>query len=580
MERISKLNTSNSLDRTYHAWLGKLTMSISPAAFMLAYMDWLSHLSVSPGRQLELVQKAIRKTMRYSVFAAHATLDKNTPPCMCPLPQDKRFSSKDWQKWPFNLIYQAFLHQQQWWSNATTGISGVTPHHESVVEFVTRQILDTFSPSNFPFLNPEVIRVTMEQGGQNYTRGWLNFIEDMERKLGGKRPVGTENFIPGKQVAITPGKIIYRNRLIELIQYQPTTKTVYKEPLLITPAWIMKYYILDLSPHNSMVKYLVDQGHTVYMISWLNPKTEDRDLRMDDYIQLGINSALDIISKIQPDVKIHALGYCLGGTLFSIAAAAMARDGDDRLKSMTLLATQTDFTEVGELGLFIDASQVSWLEDIMWDQGYLDTTQMAGAFSMLRSNDLIWSSMIHEYLLGERRPMIDLMAWNADATRLPYKMHSEYLEHLYLNNDLAEGRYRVMGHTISIGDIHAPMFVVGTETDHVAPWHSVFKLHQLARHADVTFLLTNGGHNAGIISEPGHPNRHHRQATRKAGDKHVDPETWLQKTPVEEGSWWTAWNDWLIKQSTKKRVAPPPMGVNDENYPILCDAPGTYILQE
>ena len=580
MKKLEKSQATDSFDRLYHAWLGKITFGISPAAFMLAYMDWLTHLSNSPGKQAQLIQKAIRKTMRFTSYAAHASLDSKTPPCMEPLPQDKRFSGSAWQQWPYNILYHAFLHNQQWWYNATTGMHGVSPEHERIVEFVVRQMLDAFSPSNSPLTNPEVLKATLEQGGQNLIRGMLNFVEDTERKMGGKPPVGTENFIPGEEVAITPGKVIFRNRLIELIQYTPTTKTVYKEPILITPAWIMKYYILDLSPQNSMVKYLVDQGHTVYMISWKNPQADDRDLSMDDYCRLGVMASLNIISKIHPEIQIHTLGYCLGGTLLSIVAATMARDGDERLKSITLLATQTDFTEVGELGLFIDSSQIAWLEDTMWEQGYLDTTQMAGAFSMLRSNDLIWSAMVHEYLLGERRPMNDLMAWNADATRLPYRMHSGYLEHLYLNNDLAEGRYRIGEHTISLNDIRTPMFVVGTIKDHVAPWRSVFKVHQLAREIDVTFLLTSGGHNAGIISEPGHPHRHYQMATRKVPDKHVEPDVWLQRVPEQEGSWWSGWEDWLVSHSTNRKTSPPTIGLDDKDSPILCDAPGTYVLQE
>ncbi len=571
---------ADNLDQMYHAWLGKMTLGLSPAAYLLAYLDWLVHLSISPGKQGKLIQKAIRKTMRCSTYATHATANSKTSPCMEPLPQDNRFRGASWQQWPYNIFYQAFLHTQQWWYNATTGLHGVSPQHERVVEFTTRQILDAFSPSNSLLTNPEVLKTSLEQGGQNLIRGMQNFIDDMERNIGGKPPLGTENFIPGQEVAITPGKVIFRNRLIELIQYTPSTKTVYKESILITPAWIMKYYILDLSPHNSMVKYLVDKGHTVYMISWKNPDSEDRDLSMDDYYRLGVMASMDVITKIHSSVKIHTLGYCLGGTLLSIAAAAMARDGDERIKSITLLATQTEFTEVGELGLFIDNSQIAWLEDTMWEQGYLDTSQMTGAFSMLHSNDLIWSTMIHDYLLGERRPMIDLMAWNADATRLPYRMHSEYLERLYLNNDLAEGHYHVGEHTVSINDIRAPMFVVGTSKDHVAPWRSVFKIHQLAEETEVTFLLTNGGHNAGIISEPGHPHRNYQMATRKISDKHVEADTWLQNAPEQEGSWWSAWESWLASHSTKRKVSPPSVGVDDKDYPILCDAPGTYVHQK
>lgn len=406
----------------------------------------------------------------------------------------------------------------------------------------------------------------------------FNFIEDWERAMMGKKPEGAEAFEVGRNVATTPGKIVYRNRLIELIQYTPTTNEVWAEPILIIPAWIMKYYILDLSPSNSLVKYLVDRGHTVFMISWKNPGPEDRDLGMDDYRTLGVMNALKAISAILPECKIHAVGYCLGGTLLSIAAATMARDGDNRLKSVTLFAAETDFTEAGELMLFIDESQVDYIEDMMWDKGYLEAKQMAGAFQLLRSNDLIWSRIVQHYLLGEPEPMIDLMAWNADATRMPYRMHSEYLRSLFLNNDLAEGRYEVDGRPITVTDIRVPIFAVGTERDHVAPWRSVHKIHLLSD-TDVDFVLTSGGHNAGVVSEPGHPNRHYRIATKRAVDKYIDPETWQAVTTKREGSWWPAWQIWLEEHSSS-RVPPPSLGAPKQGYPPLDDAPGTYVLEE
>ena len=566
----------NPLDRLYHAWLGRMTLNLSPAALILSYLDWLVHLGVSPGKQLQLVDKAIRKTQRGLAYSLRSGMDPQAPACIEPLPQDRRFSGEEWRQWPYNLIAQSFLNTQQWWYNATTGISGVSRQHEAAAEFGARQVLDTFSPTNFIATNPRLLQATLAQGGANLYRGWRNFLEDTQRRIEGKSPVGTEQFRVGEEVAVSPGKVVFRNRLIELIQYQPTGKRVYKQPLLIVPAWIMKYYILDLSPHNSLVKYLVEQGHTVFMISWKNPGREDRDLGLDDYRRLGVMAALDAISRIIPDTLIHALGYCLGGTLLSIATATMARDGDARLASATLLATQTDFTEVGELGLFINASQIAWLEDIMWEQGYLDTTQMAGAFSLIRSNDLIWSAMSREYLLGERAPMIDLMAWNADGTRLPYRMHSEYLERLYLNNDLAEGRYRVDDKTISLLDLRLPLFVVGTLRDHVAPWRSVFKIHRLAENSEVTFLLTSGGHNAGIISEPGHHHRHYQMAARQADAPHVDADDWQQCTPTQEGSWWPAWESWLAGRSGGK-VAAPAMGCPEQDLPPLDDAPGRYV---
>jgi polyhydroxyalkanoate synthase len=288
-------------------------------------------------------------------------------------------------------------------------------------------------------------------------------------------------------------------------------------------------------------------------------------------------AALQAISTITPGRKIHAVGYCLGGTLLAIAEAAMARDQDERLQSMTLFAAQTDFTEAGELLLFIDESQVAYLENLMWDQGYLDATQMASAFQLLRSNDLIWSRMIHEYLLGQQEPMTDLMAWNADTTRLPYRMHSEYLRGLFLQNDLFEGRYLVDERAITLNDIRVPIFAVGTVRDHVSPWHSVYKI-SLLTDTDVTFLLTSGGHNAGIVSEPGHPHRSYQYATRLADEPYIDPDTWQAAMPVQEGSWWPIWQGWLAKRSSG-RMTPPHLGAPKCGYPPLGDAPGTSVLQ-
>jgi len=372
--------------------------------------------------------------------------------------------------------------------------------------------------------------------------------------------------------------VVYRNHLIELIQYSPSTGKTHPEPVLIVPAWIMKYYILDLSPNNSLVKYLVDQGHTVFMIAWRNPTGEDRDLGMDDYTDEGVIAALEAVRKIVRGPKIHAVGYCIGGTLLTIAAALMGRDGKDWLASVTLFAAQTDFTEAGELMLFIDQSQVSFLEDMMWEKGYLDAKRMVGAFQMLRTNDLVWSRMVHDYLMGERSAMFDLMAWNADATRMPYRMHSQYLRRLFLNNEFAEGHYLIGGKPVVPSDIHVPMFVVGAEKDHVAPFRSVYKI-KLLTDTDVTFLLTSGGHNAGIISEPGHPHRHFRIATKTEGEVYIGPDEWIERTPEQQGSWWTAWAGWLSERSGDQ-VKPPAMGNAKAGLAPICDAPGTYVLEK
>ncbi|WP_374372362.1 PHA/PHB synthase family protein [Dongia sp.] len=564
--------SGETLDRQVHAALARLTAGLSPASLLEAYGDWAVHLAISPGKQAQLLQKAVRKTLRLAHYAQTCALKgKDAADCIAPLPQDKRFSAPEWHDWPFNLLHQSFLLTQQWWHNATNDVPGVSPHHQDMVSFVARQILDVFSPANFIATNPEVLATTFREGGANLQRGAQQFMADWERQIAGKLPTGSEQFTPGENVAVTPGEVVYRNDLIELIQYTPQTPKVFADPILIVPAWIMKYYILDLSPRNSLVKYLVERGHTVFMISWKNPDAGDRDLSYDDYRRIGLMAALDHVSAAFPKRPINAAGYCLGGTLLATAAAAMARDNDRRLNSITLMAAQVDFTEAGELSLFIDDSQVRFLEDMMWEQGYLDTKQMAGAFQLLRSNDLIWSQVLRLYLLGQQPAMSDLMAWNADATRMPYRMHSEYLRGMFLNNNLARGQHMVEGRPVNLADIRAPIFAIGTERDHVAPWVSV---HKITFHpaTDVTFLLASGGHNAGIVSPPGKDGRHYRVATKAAGARYQDPESWVAATPEKEGSWWPEWQAWLAAHSGAK-VKPPAMGAS------LGPAPGRYVLQ-
>jgi len=560
-------------DRALQAWHARLTGGLSPVSLSLAWFDWAAHLAGMPWRQMELLARAWRSAMALPGYALPGA-GPGAAACS-PHPEDPRFTAPGWSRWPFNVISQAFLSAEQWWQEATTGVPGVSRHHERVVSFVARQLLDVVSPTNFPWSNPEVLEATAAQRGANLVRGARLFAEDWQRLLSGAGPAGAEAFTPGRTVAITPGKVVYRNHLIELIQYQPTTQTVHAEPVLIISAWIMKYYILDLSPHNSLVKYLVDHGHTVFIVSWRNPTAEERDLGMEDYRRLGFLAALDAISAIIPGRRVHAVGYCLGGTMFAITAAAMARDGDERLRSLTLFTTETDFTEPGELGLFLDESQVAYLQNLMWDQGYLDSRQMAVAFQMLRPYELIWSRAVREYLLGERQLPNDLMAWNADGTRLPYRMHSEHLHGLFLHNDLFEGRYLADGRPVTLSDIRAPIFMVATVGDHVAPWRSVYKLNLIVD-TELTFLLTSGGHNAGIVSEPGHPHRSYQVTTRPADAPYTPPDVWAAATAVQEGSWWPAWEGWLADRSGG-RVEPPPMGAPDRGYPAVADAPGSYV---
>jgi len=560
-------------DRALHAMAARLTGGISPVALSLAYIDWISHLAAAPQRQMEIAREGMLSAAR--IFEAAQHVPQQPWSLIKPQPQDRRFAAAEWQSPPFNLLAQAFLLREQWWHKATTGVRGVAPANEAVVEFSVRQVLDMMAPSNFAATNPEVLQKALESGGGNFVFGWQNWCSDMMRLLSVGKPAEDHGFVVGKDVATSRGKVVFRNELIELIQYYPTTGKVHPEPILIVPAWIMKYYILDLSPHNSLVKFLTGEGFTVFMISWRNPGPSDREIAFDDYRKLGVKAAVETIGEIVPDRQIHALGYCLGGTLLSIAAATMARDGDARLKSITMLAAQTDFTEAGELTLFINESQIAFLEDMMWEHGVLDTTQMAGAFQLLRPNDLIWSRVSRDYLLGERASPSDLMAWNADATRLPYRMHSEYLRKLFLNNDLAEGRYVVEGRPIVLSDIHAPMFVVGTVRDHVAPWKSAYKIHYQVE-ADVTFVLTSGGHNAGIVAPPAEEGHFYQVKNKPENAPYVGPDEWLKVAPRTEGSWWPEWTRWLTARSGEP-CEPPRMGVGSVDGPSLPDAPGDYV---
>jgi polyhydroxyalkanoate synthase len=564
------------VDRSVRAGIARLTGGLAPSALAGAYLDWLVHLAVSPGKQFELAGQAIAATAENAAFAAGCACGSTGDPCHNALPQDNRFRAAEWQSFPFNVYAHAFLSVERWWEAATTGIRGVSKQHENAVTFAARQVLDTAAPSNFILTNPTAFKRTYAEHGRNLVRGFTNLVDDLGRARSGRGPAGSESFIAGKTVAITPGKVVHRTPLAEIIQYAPATDRVRPEPIVIVPAWIMKYYILDLSPANSLVRFLTEQGFTVFMISWKNPGAEDRDVGFDDYRTQGVLPAIEAATAITGASRVHAVGYCLGGTLSAIAAAAMARDHDDRLASLSFLAAQADFTEAGELMLFVNESQVAFLEDMMWARGYLDARQMSGAFQLLRSNDLVWSRMVHDYLMGERSTAIDIMAWNADATRMPYRMHSEYLRSLFLNNDLAEGRFKVDGRPVVVHDIRVPIFAVGTEQDHVAPWRSVFKFHVLAN-TETTFVLTNGGHNAGILSEPGHAHRHFRMAVHRHDEPNIDPASWLAANPPREGSWWLAWSAWLAERSGTP-AEPPPLGLAGSRFGVLEDAPGRYVL--
>ena len=564
------------LDASARRIMAGLPSGSPPVSSALAMAEWWAGWAMSPGTQMAAMSSALTCAARFWSVATLGGAD-----AIAPARDDHRFAYPSWRDRPFSLFVQAFLLAEGWIDEVVAATPSVSPHRRAMVRFIAKQALDAMSPSNFPWLNPEVIERTAASGGHNLVQGFRLWREDNlpgpGKVGGGAEDLARDAYVVGRDVAVTPGVVVFRNDLIELIQYAPTTPVVRAEPILIVPAWIMKYYILDLSPHNSMIRWLVDQGFTVFCLSWRNPGPELRDTTFDDYRVEGLQAALTVALAITGAARAHLAGYCLGGTLAAIAAAAMARDADDRIASLTLLAAQTDFSEAGGLSLFIDEQQLPPLEAMMAETGYLDGGQMAGAFALLADRDLIWSRAVRAYLLGEAPPNSDLMAWNRDTTRMPARMHAEYLRQMFLENRLATGHCLVDGRPVSVGDIRKPIFAVGTETDHVAPWRSVFKIH-LLDDADVTFVLTAGGHNAGIVSEPGHPRRHYRIAERPAGGAYVDPDSWQAAARPRDGSWWTAWAVWLAAHSTAD-APPPPKAVAGATFPDLAPAPGTYVRE-
>lgn len=565
---------SEMLDRLWHATIGQVSTGLSPAALHLAYADWIAHLAMSPNRQFQMAQNAIERWSDLGFQAFRYGMGEEEACC----PQDTRFHERyqheDWRRWPYNILASAHLSAEDWWEEISK-IRGMTGHHQRMVTFMHLLFLSASSPENCWLLNPEVIAKTRAELGLNFIKGAGNVMEDIRRWWGNEPPAGVEDFVVGKDVAVTKGKVVFRNALFELIQYSPRTRQVYPEPVLIIPAWIMKYYILDLSPQNSMVKYLVEQGHTVFMISWKNPDARYRDVDFTDYLKEGALQALNVVCEIVPGRKIHAVGYCIGGTLLAMLAAHLANKRQDTLQTLTLFAAQVDFTEAGQLMAFIDEAQVTYLEDIMFSQGYLRGDQVSAAFNLLKPRELIWSRLMKEYLLGERGEMFDLMAWDKDTTRLPYRMHAEYLHMLYLGNGLAEGEYDVDGDLLDLNAITTPMFVVSTERDHIAPWKSVYKIHHLTD-AEITFVLANKGHNGGIVSEPGRTGREYRITTRTKGGRTIQTGKWMAQQKPKTGSWWVEWHEWLATHSGKPGT-PPATG--SKIYSPLANAPGEYVYE-
>jgi polyhydroxyalkanoate synthase len=575
--RRSPIGTDSELrqqiERALYAQLALVTGGLAPDDYARAWWDWYLQLTAKPDKRLALAQSAIEKALESWQFAVRAAGCE-------PLSHQHDYpelGGATWNEWPFNVFAHAYGNWASWWQEALGAGSGMSERDARLMSFVGRQILAAASPANFLHTNPDLLEQTRAESGQNLVRGFRNWLADLERMLHGGRPANAERYEIGKQVAVTPGKVVLRNRLIELIQYSAQTPSVYAEPVLIVPAWIMKYYILDLSPQNSLVRYLVERGHTVFMISWKNPTAADRDLGLDDYLELGFRKALQAVGAIVPDRTVHTVGYCVGGTLLSIAAAAGRGTAEPQLASLSLFASLVDFSEPGELSVFISPSQLAMLDAMMHDTGVLSSDRMAAAFTLLRSKDLLWGPAVNSYVRGIRSEPNDLMAWNADGTRMPCRMHSEYLNQLYLKNELARGEFTVEGSRIDLSSLHAPMFVVATETDHVAPWQAVYKILGLTQSTDYTFLLTSGGHNAGIVSAPVNPRRRYRKTTWLNRNETLSPEEWVQSASSHPGSWWPEWQRWLSAHSNPKRMSPPGIGNTEAGYSPLEDSPGHYV---
>jgi len=559
---------ARAFDSRLNAMSARLSAGLSPISAATAWLEWGMTAASQPAEVTRLLLDGQRKM----VEGMSASLTSNSPPV-------DGFGHPKWQTWPWAPTVASWQAARDWWQQASQ-LQGMSPHAQEMVRFMGSQWLDMLSPANAGLLNPEVLERTREQRGQNLVDGARNAIDEWRWEHGlPSRQSAQEGYRPGIEVACTPGKVVHRNRLAELIQYLPTTERVDAQPVFIVPSWIMKYYILDLSPHNSMVKWLVSQGHTVFILSWRNPDESDAGLGMADYLEHGVFDMLAAIARLVPKESVHACGYCLGGTLVSIAAAALSRPGKVSaaaplapLASVTLLAAETDFSEPGELGVLIDEPQVRLLEDMMAERGFLTGRQMGGSFAYLHSRDLVWSRRMHAFWLGESDQPNDLMAWNADVTRMPAAMHSEYLRRCYLHNELAQSRFPVQGRPVSLSDVKLPSFVVGTEKDHVSPWKSVYKIHLLSP-AEITFVLTSGGHNAGIVSEPGHAHRHYALHTRPAGGAWLAPGEWRRAAVRSEGSWWPAWSEWMRRQGDGQQVkARVPKAAE-----VLCDAPGENV---
>ncbi|MDC9700999.1 MAG: class I poly(R)-hydroxyalkanoic acid synthase [Alphaproteobacteria bacterium] len=503
-------------------------------------------------------------------------LDSKIEPFAIPLPKDNRFKDPLWTEQPcFDFIKQSYLLASRWAEQLVENTQTADDYTRDKARFYITQATNALSPSNFLLTNPEILKETLDSKGQNLVQGIKMLAEDIEPESGylNIRRTDGKAFEVGKNIAITPGKVIYQNELMQLIQYEPATKDVFRHPLLIVPPWINKFYILDLSPEKSFVKWCLEQGHSVFIISWVNPGPKLAEKTLGDYAGEGIIEAIDVISTVTGQKEINALGYCIGGTLLAITLAYMAAEKNDRIKTASLLTTQVDFTYAGDLKLFINNDYIEEIKKDMKDKGFFDGRKMAHIFDVLRSNELIWSYMLNNYMKGKNPPPFDLMSWNADWTHIPAANHLFYLRECYIKNALSKGEMIVRGKQINLNQVHIPVYNLAARDDHIVPAESVFFGNQFFG-GDVDYVLADSGHISGVINPPskkkyqywrlGQPN--------KSGPQNYSQ--WQENAQVYKGSWWTDWQAWIERTDAKKV---PARKIGGKGFEPIEDAPGSYV---
>jgi polyhydroxyalkanoate synthase subunit PhaC len=547
-------------------------LPLSPGEIGTAFTQLWQDALTNPTRGWEHYFEFLNQSSRVWTNATVKFWGASQPePVARPEAGDRRFSAPDWQRNAvFDAIKQNYLVSATSMLKSAADVQGLDRAHQRKLQFYLRQFIDAISPTNFLFTNPQVIHETVESGGQNLVNGMQNMARDMQ--AGHIKMTDTEAFAPGRNLALTPGEVVHRNQLIELIQYAPSTDTVHAVPLLFMPPWINKFYILDMQPQNSLIKFLTDQGFTVFVISWKNPDASMEDMAFDDYLELGPLAALDVIKSITGSPTVTPVGYCIGGTLLSMTLPYLAATGDRAVTAATFLVALQDFSEVGDTAVFIDEPQVTYIEEQMMERGYLDSRHMAAMFNMLRANDLIWSNVVNNYLLGKEPPAFDLLYWNNDGTRMARAAHSFYLRHTYLDNDLIKPNHvSLKGVPIDLGKIRQDIYAVGTEQDHIVPWRSAWRITQLAQ-GKSRFVVGGSGHIAGVINPPAKGRGYWTNSSRAA-----TADEWLAGATHHNGSWWTDWVEWLRPRSGE-RVAPPSMG--NAAHPPITAAPGKYVLEK